>query len=564
MKSVDPITLEVVRNSLLTVAAQMKIVVKNSAFATLWREAGDLSCAILDKDANLVAQGPADIPVHLATMPYSLRGALEKMGADKLKPGDMLLHNCPEYGNNHLPDCLLAKPIFHEGRLIAFSAVRGHWTDIGGIGPGSLSVITTDAYQEGLKIPPIKIYKEGKLDNELLDLILFNVRNKEERMGDFMAQYSGCVIGERNTLEIVEKYGVEVVLDCFEAILDQSERLTRAEIEKIPDGESAFTVYGDGDGVTDELIKIQVKVTVSGSDVLVDFAGSHHQTIGGMNSPVAVTASATLFAMKAITDPWNPPNSGSYRPVRVIAPEGTIVNPCLPAPVYGSNGETSLLIIDAIFGAFLQICPERVTAAGSGTTATVAFAGVDNRPHMNNRPFIYREPHGSAWGARYSKDGVNGMRVGCANVGNTPVEVVELEYPIQILEYSLADGKGGEGKHRGGLPVRRVYRLLTQTTFSFTGEHCRTAPHGLLGGKDGKKARYLQNPGTKTEFALFSKVAPTQLEAGVTILIESAGGGGFGQASERNPELVRFDELNGYMPANKSRKAPKRKRKTTV
>lgn len=548
MRKIDPITFEIVRNGLLTVTAQMKIVVKNSAFSTLWREAGDLSCAILDREANVIAQGPADIPVHLATMPYSLRGALQKIGADTLRPGDIIFHNCPEFGNNHLPDCLMVKPIFHEGRLIAFSAVRGHWTDIGGIGPGSLCVITTDAYQEGLKIPPLKIYKEGKLDREILDLILYNVRNKEERFGDFMAQYSGCVIGERTVLDLVERYGADVVVACCRQVLDHSEGLTRAEIGKIPDGEGSFRVFSDGDGVTDEPLLIQVRVAVEGDRIVVDFAGSHHQVVGGMNSPIAVTASATLFAIKAITDPWNPPNSGSYRPVEIRAPEGSIVNPRLPAPVYGSNGEVSLLIVDAIFGALSDLCPERVTAAGSGTTGTVSFAGTDDREHMNSKPFIYREPHGSAWGARRDKDGINGMRVGCANVGNTPVEVVELEYPVQVLEYALATGKGGAGRFRGGLPVRRRYKALTDATFSFTGERCRTAPHGLHGGGDGQMARYLIDPDTPDETVLFSKVAPMQIKAGTTVLIEPAGGGGFGDPAARAAEHVEADRLDGYMP----------------
>lgn len=548
MKNFDPITFEVIRNGLLTIAAQVKIVVMRSAFATLWREAGDLSCGLLDSRGDLIAQGPADIPVHLATMPYSLRGALEKIGADHLKPGDVIFHNCPEYGNNHLPDCLMAKPIFHGGHLIAFSAVRGHWTDIGGIGPGSLSTITMDPYQEGIRIPPARIYKEGRLDQELLEFILVNVRNREERFGDFMAQYSGCLIGERKLLELLDKYGREVLLRSFQGILDQSEKWIRAEIETIPDGRYEFTTYGDGDGVTDELIRIQLSITIKGSQIVVDFTGSHPQTIGGMNSPIAVTTSATLFAIKAVMDPWNPPNSGSYRPVQVLAPEGTIVNPRLPAPVYGSNGETSLWIVDGVLGALAKACPQRITAAGSGTTATIALAGIDDRPHMNGRKFIYREPHGSAWGARCAKDGVNGMRVGCANVGNTPVEVVELEYPIQVLEYSLAEGKGGAGQFRGGLPVRRVYKTLTATTFSLTGDHCRTMPHGLLGGKEGKLARYILNPGTPRERVLFSKVPPTSLESGTIVLIEPAGGGGFGNPSHRDPGQVQSDILNGYIP----------------
>lgn len=553
MRTPDPITYEVIRNALLMTAAEMKVVVMKTAYAPIWKEAGDLSCGILNADGDLVAQGPGDQPVHLASMPFSVRGALEKIGRERIEPGDVLFHNDPAWGNNHLPDCIMIKPIFSRGRIIAYAAVRGHWTDIGGMGAGSYTAVTNEIYQEGLRIPPARIYKRGELDRELLDLILANVRCPEERVGDFRAQFAGCVTGERRLLSLLEKYGHDVVVGCMEDILDHSERLTRQEIEKIPDGVYRFTDYCDGDGVVDETIRIQVTVTVRGSDIVVDYTGSGPQTVGGMNCPIATTWSATLYAIKAATDPWNPANSGSYRPVKVIAPEGTVVNARIPASVVASNAHTANIMVDAIFGALGQAVPERVVAAGCGSSVVILVGGVDPRPEKRGRRFVYNEPHGGAWGARFAKDGLNATRVGTGNTSNHPVEVVEAEYPIRVDSYEIVPDRCGAGRFRGGLPVRRVYRLLGDAMVNITAERSRVPAHGLAGGNPGAPAEFTVNPGGPAERTLFSKTAPFPMRPGERISVQPAGGGGFGNPRERDPERVRQDVLNGYISLERAR-----------
>ncbi|MEE8290678.1 MAG: hydantoinase B/oxoprolinase family protein [Candidatus Tectomicrobia bacterium] len=554
MANVDPITFEVIRNALLTTAAEMKVVVMRSSYSTIWRESGDLSCAILSRDGEMIAQGPGDLPAHLATMPFSLQGALQKHPLDTLEPGDVLFHNDPQWGNNHLPDCMMAKPVFVDADIIGFAVVRGHWTDIGGMGAGSYTAVTTDPIQEGLRIPPIKLYRAGELDQSYVDFILANVRVPRDRLGDIRAEFAGCVTGERKLLALSAKYGARTVTDCMLAILDHGEHLTRAELEQIPDGTYHYTDYSDGDGVTDEPIKIQVAVTIAGSDVTVDFTGSHPQTIGGMNAPLAVTYSSVQFAVKAAADPWNAANSGCYRPVRVIAPEGTVVNPVLPASVVAGNHETAMIIVAAIFGALAQAAPDRVVAAGADSSVVTVIAGIDPRPERHGRKYVYIEIQGSSWGATQGGDGVSAMRAGVGNTGNQPIEVVEAEYPVTVLEYSIVPDRAGAGRFRGGFPARRVVRLDGEAQVTLIAERGRIEPFGLHGGQPGALGQYLQNPGTPQEERLFSKTAPMQRQQGEVLSICAAGGGGFGSPSERDPARIQQDLEAGLVsPASAER-----------
>jgi N-methylhydantoinase B len=550
MAELDPITYEVIRNGLLAGVLEMKVGVMRSSYSTLWREAGDLSCAILNEKAEMIAQGPADIPMHLATMPFCLEGMLKKIPPDRYEEGDVIFQNDPMWGNNHLPDCVTAKPIFIDGEILAYSVVRGHWTDIGGIGPGSYSSVTTEHLQEGLTIPPVKIYKRGQMDMEIADLILANVRNRRERLGDIKAQYAGCVTGERAVRALVKRYGREAVRAAFTRILDHSEALTRQEIEKIPDGTYHFTTWCDGDGVDDKPIKIQVAMTVKGSDILVDYTGSSEQARGGMNAPMAVTASATLYAVKSCTDPWNPPNSGSYRPVKVIAPEGSIANPHLPCPVILGNHETAGMMAAAIFGAMDQANPDapwRTIAAGSDSATQFIVGGKDGRPGRAGRTFICLDLQGMCWGARHDKDGINGMRSGVGNSLNNPTEVLEAEYPLTVESCAFVPDAGGPGKFRGGVPMRKVFRLHADAVLTIVAERTRFPAHGLRGGKPGSAAEFIMNPGTPGERRLFSKTAPTPIPAGTVVSMQPGGGGGFWDPLERDPERVREDVRNEYV-----------------
>ncbi len=547
MAHVDPITFEVIRNALLTTAAEMKVVVMRSSYSTIWRESGDLSCAILSRHGDMIAQGPGDLPAHLATMPFSLRGALAKIPLDTLEPGDVLFHNDPQWGNNHLPDCMMAKPVFVDGAVMGFAGVRGHWTDIGGMGTGSYTAVTTDPIQEGLRIPPIKLYRRGELDQAYVDLILANVRVPRDRLGDIRAEYAGCVTGERKLQALAAKYSGQTVADCMDAILEHGEQLTRAELAQIPDGTYRYTDYSDGDGVTDEPIKIQVAVTIAGSDVTVDFSGSHLQTIGGMNCPLAVTYSSVQYAVKAAADPWNPANSGCYRPVQVIAPEATVVNPVLPASVVAGNHETAMIIVSAMFGALAQAAPERVIAAGSDSSVVTVIGGVDPRPERRGRKYVYIEIQGSAWGATHRGDGVSVRRAGVGNTGNQPIEVVETEYPVTVLAYSMAPDRAGAGQFRGGVPMRRVTRLDGEAQVALIAERGRIAPFGLQGGEPGALGEYVMNPDSPQKEVLFSKTAPIHRQQGEVLSVCAAGGGGFGPPCARDVARIQRDVEAGLV-----------------
>ncbi len=548
--TLDPITYEVIRNGLLAGAAEMKVLVMRSSYATLWREAGDLSCAIMNISGEMICQGPADIPAQLGPLPFSMVGILQKLDAQAFQPGDVLFQNDPLWGNNHLPDCVAAKPIFVEGEIIAYSVVRGHWTDMGGSGPGSYSSVTTEHLQEGLTIPPLRLYKAGVMDMEIADLILANVRNRQERLGDMRAQYAGCVVGERKVLDLVKRYGKEAVLAACDQILAHTETLIRQEIEKIPDGTYHFTSGGDGDGMDDKRVKFQIALTIKGSDVTVDFTGSSEQARGGINAPLAVTTSACVYALKCATDPWNPVNSGTYRPIKVIAPKGSIANPNLPCPVIVANHETTGMMAAGIFGALDQACPDRpqrVIAAGSDSATLVVLAGRDPRPWRNNRSYICIDLEGMCWGARHDKDGIQGLRSGLGNSANNPIEVVETEYPVMIESNRFVPDAGGPGKYRGGAPMEKTYRLLGDILLTVVGERKCFPAYGLRGGRPGTAAQFIVNRGTAHEVHLFSKTAPTPFKAGDVIWCVPGGGGGFGDPLERDPERVRQDVIDEYV-----------------
>lgn len=549
---IDPITLEVIRNGLLTAVQEMKAVVVKTAYSPLWKEAGDLSCGLLTPDCEVIAQGIGDIPMHLATMPFSLRGCLDVHPVEGLRPGDVLFQNDPYSGNNHLPDFLMAKPVFHGDRLLGFACVRGHWVDVGGMGPGSYSSVTRDIYAEGIRISPVKLYRQGAINEDILMVLRNNARNTKERMGDLRAQFAGTVRGDQRLQALAVKYGPAVLLQAMEQILDNSERLTRAEIRKIPSGRYTFEDYCDGDGVTEDLIKIACAVQVDGDEVVLDFTGSSPQVRGGMNAPYAVTVSASLYAIKCITDPWNPPNSGSYRPVKVIAPPGSVLNCRPPAPVVAGNHETASRVTDAVFGALAQAVPDRVIAACGGTSGILVVAGKDRRPGRE-REYVCIECHGSGQGASAHKDGVNATRVSVGNTGNTPTEALEINYPILVDAYEVIAGSGGPGRFRGGCSIRRRVRFLEEATVTLVAERAATAPYGLFGGLAARKSRFVLTAADGSVRGLPSKTPPFQVERGAVLDYEMAGGGGYGSPLGRDPRLVLRDVEDGYVSPESAR-----------
>ncbi len=542
----DSITAAVITAGLTHAVSEMKGVVMRTAYSNLWREAGDLSCGLLARDGDLVIQGVGDIPVHLASMPMSLAGCLERIPLETLAPGDVLLQNDPYRGNTHLPDFMMTKPIFVGEHIVAFAAVRGHYVDIGGGGPGSYSTTMPDIYAEGLRIPPVRIFERGVINQDIVDVLLHNTRNSRERLGDLRSQYAGCLAAERRVLALCEKYGPDAVELTMRQIVDAAEVLTRRAIDGIPDGEYRFEDHCDNDGITEEPIKIVARVSVRGNEIEVDFTGSSPQVRGGMNATFAVTVSATCYAIKCLADPENPPNSGSYRPIKIIAPPGTVLNPLAPAPVVGGNHETAARVVDVIVGALAPALPDRVCAAGSGTSGVVSL-GARIREGNVNRELLMIEVHGAGQGASAVGDGVNARRTNVGNTGNTPTEALELSFPIHVLRYEISTDGGGPGRHRGGTGIFRELVFKHDATLTMTAERAKFAPYGLFGGLPAPKAEFRVVLPDGEQRVLSSKTAPLHFPAGTRLYVRAAGGGGYGPPRERALAAIQADLDDGYV-----------------
>lgn len=546
----DPVTLEVLSNAMLSSAAEMKAVVQRSSYSSLWSEAGDLSCGVLTPWGEIVAQGPGDIPVHLACMPLSLRGCLEHIGVDELEPGDLLLQNDPYRGNNHLPDLFMAMPVFWEGELLAFCAVRGHHADIGGMGPGSYSAMTSDIHAEGIRVPPVRLYRRGVLNEELLELITANVRGARERRGDIFAQRAGCENGRRSIERLAGRYGSATLLEAMRAVLNHSETLMRAQLRHVPDGRYEATDHCDVQG---EMIELRVAVTVVDDTVSVDFDGSEDEGIHGMNAPFPVTASATYYALKALIDPTTPANDGCYRPIEVLAPSGSVVNCRYPRAVVLANHETATRLVDVITRALADALPNRVVAAGNGTSGPLVLAGRDGRPGREDTQFLWLEVGGAGQGASRAKDGVSGMRVGVGNTGNSPTEDIEYKSPVLTEYYGLVPDTGGPGTFRGACALRRAFVVEAEEavlTLSFEREH--VPPYGLFGGQPGSLAiMTLERDGIVRTIP--SKTAPMVVMRGDRITTQCAGSGGVGDPRARDPQAVREDVANGLVSPTAAR-----------
>lgn len=542
ISELDPITFSVIDSGLRAAVAEMKAVVLRTAYSNLWREAGDLSCALLDAEGQIVVQGVGDIPIHLGSMPLTMRGILDRYPVETLSPGDVLLQNDPYRGNNHLPDYFMAKPVFSDDRLVGFTAVRGHYVDIGGPTPGSYNMLAQDVYGEGLRMPPVKLYRDGVVVSDILEIITANVRNPAERLGDIRSQFAGCVTAERRLLDYCERYGTDDVQRAMRQVLDVSEQRARAAFREIPDGVYTFSDVCDGDSFSSDPITIAVTVSVLGDEITVDFDGSSPQSRGGMNSPIGVTHSAAHFAIKALAEPHTPSNSGSYRPVSISAPLGTIVNPKAPAPVVAGNHETSARIADVVLGALAGAVPHLVPAAGTGSSSVLIVA----RDDAVDDSIMY-EVHGAGQGANIGVDGSNARRTSIGNTGNTPNELLEASYPLRVLSYELRTDGGGAGRHRGGTGISRLVEFTEDVTITIVADRDKSRPYGLSGGRPGEHARFeLTHPDGTVEM-LSSKTAPRSVPAGSRLLFACAGAGGFGDPAERDVERVQADLDDGYV-----------------
>jgi N-methylhydantoinase B len=546
---IDPVTLEVARNACAAVAEEMNATLVRTAYSPNVTERRDCSCAVFDAAGDLVAQAE-NIPVHLGAMPFSVAAALDAFPGDELAPGDAVLLNDPFRGGAHLPDLTLVTPVFAEGadagdEPLAFVANRAHHADIGGSRAGGVAADSTEIYQEGLRIPPVKLYDRGEPNAGVFDTILANVRTPDERRGDLRAQVAANETGVDRYRELHARYGDDLPA-ITAAVQDYAERRTRAEIRDLPDGEYGFADVLDDDGRGAEDVRIAVSVTVAGDAITVDFDGTAPQTRGPVNAVFAVTASATYYAVRCVTDPDVPPNAGAYRPVDVHAPTGTVANPEPPAAVVGGNLETSQRVTDVVLGALAECAPERAAAAGQGTMNNVTFGGTDTRDGPggaggDGQQWAFYETGGGGAGAHAAGDGMDGVHVHMSNTLNTPVEVLETTYPLRVRRYALRPDSGGAGEHRGGLGLRRDIEVRDGTAFSLLADRHHHGPYGLAGGDPGESgAAFLTPVGADDPVRLPPKTT-RDLDPGDLVSIRSPGGGGYGDPSERARAAIERD-----------------------
>jgi N-methylhydantoinase B len=544
----DPARFEVVKNALYCAAEEMKIVLAKTAYSPLLKVAGDYSCGIFDTGGNMVAQGP-DLPIHLGSMPDAVRAVVQAF-PDAVQ-GDVFIHNDPYHGGSHLPDVNVVAPAFHKGRLLGFGCVRAHWPDIGSATPGSYGAVT-EIFGEGLRLPPVRLYRNGRPDPGIEAIIFANVRTPSERMGDLRAQVAANWRAATRLAALAEKYGTDALLEIMQEVQDYSERMMRAALRALPDGSAEFTDIFDGDGViapgetTDETFSVRLRIDKRGDTITADFTGSDPAVAGPMNAPLTVTASGVFCALKMIADPKSliPPNSGCWRPVRVTAPPGSVVNAQPPSPVVYANHEMSHRIADMVMAAMHRITPRTVMAASQGTSAVITFGGLD--PRSKERYVSYESVKGG-FGARPVKDGINAVASTVSNMMNTPIEILEMSFPLRIEEYSLVPDSGGAGRYRGGLGVRRVWQVLGhQAHAAVCCERSVTPPFGLDGGAAGAPARIELIPPHGNKQRLNSK-GGFLVPPGGRVVIEAPGSGGFGRPAERDPARLSEDLLDGYV-----------------
>lgn len=543
MSSVNPFTLEVIRNAIISIAEEMRVSLMRSARSALLQEAGDLSCVLTDAQGRLIAQG-RDHPIHLGVMAHTVKEFLKRLSAETLRPGDMYLTNAMDMGGNHLPDVKAITPIFYQGRLVAFAVNIAHWPDIGGTVPGSYVPNATELIQEGLHIPPIRLFTQRGVDQELLDFILYNVRVPEERKGDIFGQYACNEVAARRLVDVFERHGADTVLASMERFLDESENLMRKAIADAPDGVYSGEDHLDNDGVGDTPVKIAVDVTIQGDRMIFDFSRSDPQVRGPVNATYFIACAAAYYSAKALFGPTIPTNDGCYRPLEVITPRGSLLNPEPWAPRVDGNNSTAMRTVDTIFRALSTAAPDRIVAGGGTTAAVLALAGRDKD---TGEGYVYFEVHGGGEGGQACRDGAAGLKVHLGNTMNTPIEAVEAEYPLRIEHYGLLPGTGGRGYHRGAVSLRRSYRILAKEMQAATMvDRCEIPPWGVFGGEPGIGYRLSLNPGTPDERRLRGRESFT-VRQGDLIQIDTVGGGGYGPPEERPEELEERDRLLGYV-----------------
>lgn len=543
MKTIDPVTLAVIQNGLQQVCNEMDTAFVRAAFSPVIAEGLDRSDGIYHRSTGeLIAQGELGLPIFVGTMQFSTRAVIDR--AKNVEDGDIFIVNDPYMGGTHLMDVKFVKPFFYNGHLFAWLANTGHWPDTGGMVPGGFSAKATEVEQEGLRLPPVKLYKRGVIDDEILSIILSNIRIADQRIGDIRAQAAALEIGERRLKTLLDRYGADTVELAIEVLKRGASQQMRAKIAAIPDGEYRSTTIVDSDGVIDEPLKINLVIRKSDDRLEFDLSESSPPCRGPMNSVIATTRSAIYLAVKHIF-PEVPINSGTFEPLHIPVPEGTFLDAKYPRPVSGCAAEVSQRIAEAVFLALAEALPERLFAAPAGTSGNLAIGGTDPETGAN---FVMYIVTGGGYGGSAEFDGISN---GCSTIGiakTPPIEILEQRFPVLFKEFAIAEGSAGSGEHRGGFGVRYAVALRRgEARASFVMDHGRVGPPGVLGGESGQPNHIEIHQGGRSFVPVhLSKDQDIELRAGDLIRVRTPGGGGYGPASQRAASLKERDRLHGY------------------
>ena len=538
----DPVTLEIMANGLRSVADETFAALMKSAYSTNIKERRDHSTAIMDPAGRLIVQADASLPIHLASMGGLMECLLARFDGD-IRDSDLFVANDPHVaGGTHLPDINMAMPVFFDGDLVAFLCNIAHHADVGGAVPGSMAGGLTEIYQEGLRIPVVRLFREGVLQQDLLDLILLNVRVPAERRGDYFAQIASCRLGRSRLTEILGQYGIAAVRDGFGQIVTRTAARMRAAVAGLPDGVYRFEDAMDDDGMGATDIPIRLTITVDGGDIHFDFSGSAKQVTGNINVTRNATQASVCYALKALLDPDAPNNQGVLDLPRLTVEKGSLLDAAFPAPV-AARANTCQRIVDVILGALAPARPEAAVGAANGANTTAVFSGNDPR---TGDDYVYLETLGGGFGGRAARDGKDGVQVHITNTSNLPVEAIEMEYPLRVLSYGLIANSGGPGRQRGGMGLERVVTPVGHAcTFNGAGERFARQPWGIFGGGAGATGEFRHVTADGETARLPNKPIGVTIAADEAVIVRTPGAGGYGDPAERSADELDDDLTSG-------------------
>ena len=542
-EALDPIGLEILFNALRSVTDEAYVALMRSAYSTNIKERHDHSTAFVDPRGRLVVQAENALPIHLSSMIGLMECLLAKFPPELIDEGDIFVANDPHVaGGSHLPDINLAMPVFVDGELLGFMCNIAHHADVGGMAPGSMAGNMSEIYQEGLRIPVIKLFRKEELQTDIFDLLLLNVRLPDERRGDYNAQIAASRLGERRLKEVAQGYSTHVLFAAFDEIISRTERRLRDAVALVPDGTYHFEDVMDDDGMGTLDIPLKLVVEIKGDRIRFDFTGSSPQVTGNINVPFNATTAAVCYALKALLDPEVPNNQGVIDVCEIEAPRGSILNCVSPAPVV-SRALTCQRVCDMIIGALAEALPEAAVGASNGSNTAAVFAGTHPE---TGEGYVYLETLGGGFGGRFDHDGKDGVQVHTTNTSNLPVEAIEMEYPLLVERYELIPDSGGAGRFRGGLALRRTIRPVGgNCVFAGRGERIRHRPWGIFGASSGASGRFTQVDAEGHETPLGAKPVNLTITPEMCVVVETPGAGGYGPAAERSEELLREDRESG-------------------